>query len=571
MNKLYLLIFICIFFACKKNVVEETQPNQPYICSDCFGLSKLKTKYNYNKGFKLYDDLNLNKLAVILNETDTNLNTYIEFSTPGFYELYLKFTDSLQNIKDTTYLFVIIDAARGETEWGLNTWIPKPFEENITDLTDIEIIYPKLIPQGITTPYILKLHEQNTLKKAYGKCKLNNIHFNIKYGVGSIQAPANELTHNITIANEQFNFTPEQTAINPIELPSTILQNTTLSSDSVYLIKYDLTITEGITLLLQKNTTLLIEEAVNIYNYGSLTIHGTNNKPVYITCASSGKFWGGIITNGNNTLIYAEHAIICGSGYHQGGEFSYGHAKRQALFKLDNSNMELINCYLLDHIGQITYPTKSTIELSNVIVQRVKTTGELSHSTGIINNCYFSDFPDDSDVFKDDDNDALYLSNSDATIKNSIFMYAKDDGLDTGSDEFGNIHIENCHFEACFHEGLAMASYEGQTKNHTIENCTFTNCQQGLEMGFSSSQHTATVNNCTFTNNFIGIRYGDNYDWGPKRGTLNIKNSQSLNNIHMDVWNMSRITWTPKIENMTFENTTVSKYSHQYPNLKLLK
>lgn len=557
------------FWACKKDTIE--QPVKPYECLDCAELSSLKTKHNYKQGFKVYDDIYLNKLQVVkLNNTDTNLSTYINFTEPGYYELYLKFTDSSQAVKDTTYQFVILDSERGETEWGLKTWTPAPFEENLNNLDALEIVYPKLIPETINTPYLVKLHVQDVLQKVYSRSSLNHISFNIKLGIGTVQAPPDLTNHNFSIAGNSINFTPSPTSIIPVEITDTIYNEKVLHSDTVYFMKKDLTVAMGASLIFQPNTTLLISEAANLYNFGSITINGTNSEPVYITCAASSKFWGGIISEGNNASINIKHAFICASGYHSSGEFSYGHAKRQALFRINNSNINLDHCYMLDHIGQIIYPTNSTIDFNNCVVQRAKSTGEISHSNATINNSYFSDFPNDSDLFQDEDNDALYLSNTDATITNSAFMYAKDDGLDTGSDEYGNILIENCHFEACFHEGLALASYEGQTKHHTIVNCTFMNCQQGLEMGFSSSMHTANVDNCLFTGNLIGIRYGDNYDWGPKRGIITIKNSKSINNIYKDVWNMSRITWTPKLENMIFTDTYVSMQSEQYPNLEIM-
>ena len=73
--------------------------------------------------------------------------------------------------------------------------------------------------------------------------------------------------------------------------------------------------------------------------------------------------------------------------------------------------------------------------------------------------------PDD---FQDKDNDALYLSASDAEIENTTFMYAKDDGLDSGNQEGGEINLTNCRFEACFHEGAALSSGGTVVKNHTF-------------------------------------------------------------------------------------------------------
>jgi hypothetical protein len=47
---------------------------------------------------------------------------------------------------------------------------------------------------------------------------------------------------------------------------------------------------------------------------------------------------------------------------------------------------------------------------------------------------------------------------------------------------------------------------------------------------------------------------------------MTIKNSESLDN-DRDVWNMVRMIWSPKIANLSFENTMVSKLCPQYPGL----
>ncbi len=48
-----------------------------------------------------------------------------------------------------------------------------------------------------------------------------------------------------------------------------------------------------------------------------------------------------------------------------------------------------------------------------------------------------------------------------------------------------------------------------------------------------------------------------------------IRNSSSLNN-DKDVWNMVRMIWSPKLENLSFENTVVSKFCPQYPELGII-
>jgi hypothetical protein len=149
-------------------------------------------------------------------------------------------------------------------------------------------------------------------------------------------------------------------------------------------------------------------------------------------------------------------------------------------------------------------------------------------------------------------------------------MYARDDGLDSGNTEGGDILVTNSRFEVCFHEGAALSSGNGSVKNHTFRNCIFTNCGQGLELGFSSPNHTVVADNCQFLKNGVGIRYGDNYTWADVQGKMFIRNSVSLDN-DKDVWNMVRMNWSSKLTKMSFENTMVSKICPQYTQLQVIK
>jgi len=351
-------------------------------------------------------------------------------------------------------------------------------------------------------------------------------------------------------------------------LSGNITENIVIPANSFVKITDNLNIQAGASLTVGEGTLIIIDEAVDINHSAPITFNGTKNNPVFITCSDENKFWGGFITSSSNGKVEATYTIFCQSGYHNTSNYIWGHAQRQALFYTDNSTLKMVNCYMLDHIGQIFYPQNSTLTLNNILIQRVKTSGQINTSTITIDNSIFTDFPDDSRIFRDDDNDALYIHASDATISNSIFMFAKDDGLDSGGGLGGTILLTNCRFESCFHEGAALSSDNSVVKNHTFVNCYFTNCGQGLELGFSSPNHTIISDNCTFYRNGIGVRYGDNYDWSNINGRMFIKNSSCIEN-NKDVWNMVRMDWKPKLQNMIFENTTISKFCPQYPNLTI--
>ena len=252
--------------------------------------------------------------------------------------------------------------------------------------------------------------------------------------------------------------------------------------------------------------------------------------PVIITCLNPNSYWGGFLSKGTGNSMEVSKAILCQSGYHETAPYQWGHAKRQALFYLEESTFKISDSYMIDHIGQVFYSTNADISINNILVQRAKTGGQVISSQINIDHSTFTDFPDDSYVFRDEDNDAIYIDQCDATIKNSTFMFTKDDGIDSGGSGGGTISVDNCWFESNFHEGLALSSMSPVTKTHNITNCTITNCQQGIELGYSSPNHVVNIDNCLIYANSIGLRYGDCYQ-NAVEGTMNISNTRSINNL----------------------------------------
>jgi hypothetical protein len=293
---------------------------------------------------------------------------------------------------------------------------------------------------------------------------------------------------------------------------------------------------------------------------------GSAGAPVTVTCSDSEAFWGGFIGTSSGNRVEATFTLFNRSGFHTGGEYSYGHAGRQALFYCRNGELQLDHCYMTDHIGQVFYPVSCDLNLSDCLVQRAKTGGQVNQSELAMDRCVFTDFPDDSYIYRDEDNDGLYLNETNATINNSIFMFAKDDGLDTGASGGGDVIITNSRFESNFHEGAALSSGGNVTKLHRITNCLFTNCGQGLELGYSSANHHVEAESCRFIKNGIGIRYGDCYEM-PHHGFIHVANSESLENSWYDVWNMNREHWDADTSHMSFENVMVSTPSSLYPDL----
>jgi hypothetical protein len=540
--------------------------------NDCFSLSGLENKTEHYLPFKLYQDVQ-EVDSIYLNGKDLNLSYGHSrpFENSGFFKLVKVYKDAVK--PHDTILFVLTTKEREAAEWGLDAWTPAPFQTSLLGQEDIQPVYPRRYYGNTGVPFIFYVMDGSERKSIYAdaECIPAAKKFYIKEGVGSVSIPGDQVTSspsfdiggkNISLAITKLTGTPDM-------ISGEITDNRIIPANSLIRIPADLTIKIGASLTVNEGTIILIDEAININCFGPIHFIGKNENPILVTCTAKDKFWGGFQAKNADADINAEYTIFCQSGYHDSYEYQWGHAKRQALFYCENTTINLNNCYLLDHIGQVFYSLNAHLTFDKILVQRAKTGGQQNSSEVTITNSIFTDFPDDSKVYQDSDNDAFYLNYSNATIDNSVFMFAKDDGLDSGGNDGGEINVTNTLFESCFHEGAALSSQGTVVKNHHFTHCIFTNCGQGLELGFSSPNHTVIADNCQFTHNYIGIRYGDNYDWSIVNGQMFIKNSYSLYN-DKDVWNMICALWSPKLENLHFENTVVSSYVEQYPGLPVL-
>jgi hypothetical protein len=565
-NVLPCIILILLVTACKKKDDKPQAPPEGYI-----DLSQLLTEQDYYMPFALANNID-GISSVKLNDRiiDFQYGDFLEFSENGFYELILIYKDKQQ--ENDTILFTTRTAERELSEWGIKAWVPAPFKTTSLGSENIEIFYPRRYTDDMKVPFIFYVRESGMIKTVYcrGKCTASGDTFNIKRGMGSVNVDASAVSGQVAflVGGRQVSVSLSKIPDPDIELYGTVTSDIEIPANSLVRISGNLDISSTGSLTVHEGAVLIADEAVDITVSGPVVFSGTAGNPVLVTCSMKNKYWGGFLTKIPGGTIEAHYTIFCQSGYHDSEDYGWGHAGRQALFYTENSTLTLDHCYMTDHIGQIFYPQHATLVLDDILVQRAKTGGQLNYTDLTLRNSVFTDFPNDSYVFQDEDNDALYLNASDAVIENTTFMFAKDDGLDSGADGGGEVAVTDCRFEACFHEGAALSSSGSVIKNHTFLGCVFTNCGQGIELGYSSPNHSVVADDCMFLNNGIGIRYGDNYDWSVVDGKMSVRNSSSLYN-DKDVWNMIRMTWSPKLENLSFENTIVSKFCPQYPGLEI--
>lgn len=555
----YLSIVLLVFFTLLGSC-DTTTPTG-------LALDDLKDKQEYTGSITVdcsfYKGESVEKIVV--NGNSHNDPSIIQVHTAGYYRIEISRAKSNQVSPDVIRI-VILDPGRGNPEWGLPPWTPLKPENGEIGEQVVKLIYASIAPANIAIPLVAVLEEELTLSDTYLDAALGVIRFKIKRGVGSLQIPAGSEEDAVQIDQQNFPLTINNIDMPPYLLSGELETDTYFPAGTYIHIPAELSIPEGITLSIGSGSFLTIDPEVNIINNGLLLFTGSTDTPVTVTCSDDNSYWGGIIGTSAGNRVEATHTIFSRSGHNTGENYNYGHAGRQALFYSENGEIKLDHCYMIDHIGQIFYPVLCSLELTDCLVQRVKTGGQINQSELLMERCIFTDFPDGSYDYRDEDNDGLYLSETDAIISNSVFMFAKDDGLDSGASGGGEVILNNCIFEANFHEGAALSSGHTVTKMHRINNCLFSNNGQGLELGYSSPNHRVEVEACRFIGNGIGIRYGDCYEM-PHHGYIHVQNSESLENSIYDVWNMNREHWAADTLHMSFENVHVSVPNPMYPEL----
>jgi hypothetical protein len=503
---------------------------------------------------------------IVVNDLVHESPSVLELYSAGYYRLEIYSKDKTKSPE--VIRIVILDQERGQSEWGLPPWSPVGVTTGKIEDKVVKLIYPERVPEGFSLPVVVLVDGEITESLVNLNASSGSGAFLVKRGVGSTWLTPSSLPASMDVVVDQKNFKVETKLFDSptITLSGEIQEDLNVPFESYVHVSADLFIPAGVSLTFNEGSFIAIDPAVNIYNEGAIYFKGSNN-PVVVTCSNQNEFWGGFIGSGSGHSLDADFTIFSRSGYHKGGEYDWGHSHRQALFYCENGSITLDHCYMIDHIGQIFYPLSATVRLDRCLVQRAQTGGQVNQSQLAISHSIFTDFPDDSNKFRDLDNDGLYLHETDAIIDHTFFMYAKDDGLDTGQSAGGEINVSHSRFESNFHEGAALSSGWSVTKNHTFTHCIFTDCGQGLELGYSSPNHSVEVDSCKFNLNGIGIRYGDNYDY-QHAGNISVSNSESLNNKVFDVWNMTREDWVADTSSMQFNNVWVTISNPMYPELE---
>ncbi|MEW6160966.1 MAG: hypothetical protein AB1813_26350, partial [Verrucomicrobiota bacterium] len=337
-----------------------------------------------------------------------------------------------------------------------------------------------------------------------------------------------------------------------------------------------LTVPAGASLTIGAGSIVWLDPAVNITNSGTLEIHGTVERPVVFTPIGRvapeqhDAAWGGIIMRGTAARLIARGTIMTGAGAARNFDFSPGasHRSEQALLLVHSgAKAFLTNCYLINQAGQIGNGYNSDITFDHCLLQRAITAGEYEGGTIVVNHSAVIEFPIESGTVSaqiaDADYDGIYFTTGTHILMNSLFGFAKDDAIDSGSGGGGTVLVTNCWVESALHEGLA---WSGENRVTWTYDTVVMNCGQGIECGWSTGANSPNcfAERLFTTANAVGARFGDNYDW-TYNGFLRITNSLALYN-YRDVWGMNWDDWTYRAAQMDIRGNALSRSHAQHPD-----
>ncbi|MEO8352154.1 MAG: hypothetical protein ABI680_10520 [Chthoniobacteraceae bacterium] len=498
----------------------------------------------------------------------------------GFHELQAESRNGSGVLVDSEIVrFIVRDPSRGNTEDGLPPFTPYRVVNDAPSAFaagELHVIAPASWPVGLPIPIAARIVDDagnglrlNGLVRFAG---LPAVRLQLRRGWGSAVAPAAVTEGVVTLdallngLNDDRPITFDTASFSNVS--GTISSDTTWAANSRHHIEDTLTISAGATLTIQPGCLVTLASSVEVIVNGTLNVVGSEAAPVVFAPSAAGEFWGGIELPAATSRMDAANAIFTGAGEDQTWFDTHSgyssHRPEQALFLVAGSGaginvgaqLHLTDCYCFDVRGQMmNSKSKVWIDLNRTLMQKAVTCGELNGTKVTIASSALIEFPGESSEFTDADNDAIYFTSGDLSVRDSVIGFTKDDGIDSGGNGGDNPFTaavdvtqfvqENNWFEGIFHEGNSLSG----TRNVSYSGCVFFNCGQGVEAGYSAGGSgdgpNAVVDSCLFVGNMVAARWGDNYGSGYQyNASMEVKNSLLLASEFHDVWSYDWNDWT---------------------------
>ena len=447
-----------------------------------------------------------------------------------------------------------------EWDWGFvdtaDSEIPRPVEPTISLIAPAVVLADRPFPVVVRVTVDGEPAFQLTTPAVVSSDGTEAATLALYRGTGSAEVvtPTGSVTLAIEVASGKTERTVTGVAPNPDrELAGELAGDELVwGPDEVMHITDDVSVAAGSTLTIHAGTTVLLDAKVNLLVDGEIVGEGTPAAPLYFAPWDADKPWGGLrVADGSGTFSYTFFT-------HGGGDGSkvFGHSGSQAVLFVEEGSLDLDNVFILDNVGKGLGSQLATMTVTDSVISRCDTGGELKKTLVGFHRTWFLEMPSADGEPVDDDNDCIYLHNPppglaadepSATLTECVFAVGKDDGIDHNGSR---IRVLDSFIEEFHHEGIACS------KDNWVEvtNTLVRGCQQGIEAGYGSPQ--VTVDHCTIVENEVGFRLGDSYE-RVVSGSLTVTNSIAVQNSNGNVWNFSRRDQGPLLDHVNISNSLV--------------
>jgi hypothetical protein len=509
------------------------------------------------------------------NPVPTDLTNWV--TSVDYHEVTVTRTNITDGTVTNRLVRFIIQSERGDPEKGLIRWTPyPPIPSTAAELAgaQMRIITPEEYPLGLPIPMVVWLEDaQGNARRANGFVTAPGFEANpiqLFRGAGSgILPPATAsgpLAYNATLPGLQL-----YKQVNIESTTSWTPRFGVLSASEVWQpnsrihLTAGLTVPAGLSLTVGAGTIVKLNPLVNITNQGTVLINGTVDQPVVFTATNivwperNAGAWGGFVMRGTPTsrpVLDVNGAIFTGGGGGTGWSFpdpSTSHKSQQPVILMSNAVAHLTNSAIIHTAGQVHNGYNPDLIYDHTLCQKAITCGECVGGTVTVNHSAVIEFPNDDGVvdgtIADADYDGMYFTTGTHILKDSLFGFAKDDALDSGSGGAGTMWVSNCWVESALHEAHA---WSGEGRVASSYDSVLINSGQGLEAGWTQTVPDGSPNvfaeRLLTTANSVGARFGDNYTsiGSGFNGFLRLTNSLDLYNyrdIFLKTWNNPGSGW----------------------------
>ncbi len=393
---------------------------------------------------------------------------------------------------------------------------------------------PASVPPGSIVPVVVGVDDVSFFGRMAITADGQRLQPMVVRGRGSIPFQAPAAPGQVRFAVVQAGYSGE--FVLNVEERSVVDVSGTLSGDQLdwnddedVVVSADVTVPSGSTLRIGAGTRIRLVENAQIRVEGELEVSGSASSPVLFLpdVESGGHGWGEINVKGAARI---ENAWFVGGG--ADATRAFGHSDSQPVIRVAaGASVNMSGGGVTDCPGKAFASQSATVILQGLLITRVDQGGEHKASKVQVTHSHFMHIPDDDGRADDDDNDGIYLSDTEGVgpsclVQDCVFFQGEDDAIDHNG---ASVVIDRTWIRQFAHEGIAAS----KGRDVIVVDSVIMNCDQGIEAGYEGPQ--VFVNNCLLTGNGVGLRWGDSYEW-PSTGTLTVRNTVSVGNSRHNVY-----------------------------------